>query len=62
MMNQLFNNDISVPDYLSFFLEYMSADLTIEKDLGTAFQISRKMEQDQISRTGRTWKLNDDSK
>jgi hypothetical protein len=34
IMNNLFPH-ITVQDYLSFFLEYMSADLNIEKDLGS---------------------------
>lgn len=34
-MKSLFMQSISVQDYFSFFLEYMSADLQIEKDLGT---------------------------
>lgn len=34
MMRGLFIQNISVVDYFSFFLEYMSSDLKIEKDLG----------------------------
>ena len=35
IMNSLFREGITVQDYLSFFLQFMSSDLKVEKDLGT---------------------------
>lgn len=35
-MKSLFYEKITVQDYLSFFIDYMSPDLQIEKDLGTS--------------------------